>query len=1259
MEMALQGCLRSRVCFGISKQSLNEKFTGVSDMKSVLKSGSFFAIVHCSVLVFGLTVSLLVAPSAKADNYAKIQGTVTDPTGAVLAGVKISATNVGTGLRYTAETQADGSYVLLNLPIGTYRVSAEHSGFRSYTASGITLVLDQIYALNVKMELGQISEQVVVEAARVQVETANTQLGTVITGDTIVDMPLNGRNWTQLQLLEPGVMSSNDRFGTYSTNGSQTQQNSFLINGQDSNDLPLNTPIIIPSPDAIAEFSMVTDTINPEYGRNSGAIMNAAIKSGTNSFHGSAFNFYRDTSLNTKDFFTHSPAVFHQNQFGGTLGGPVWKDHTFFFFSYQGSRFRQPQASSQVTLFSDAQRGGDFSDAIASAFNGAPPAQAGAAPGNPNVSPVPMFGDAASPCPVSGGTMCPAGTFYGKAYDNTGTLITNGLFSTGVIPTQDLNSLAVGLMNKYVPTAASVGGALYTPVAVTAGKADQYLWQVDQTFSSKDSIRAYGFIQSNPSQDTLPFTGATIPGFPEQAQRHAKQFTASWNHVFSPNVLNELRFGYTRFNFVAVEPVNVQLPSSAGFSINPQLTGSAGLPVMNLLGFFTIGFSNNGPQPRIDQVYQIDDNFSSVMGRHTMKFGFDGRRYAVSNPFANQNNGNFQFLGSGTFSTGDPGADFLLGIPDTYGQGSGSFIDAHAQGFYTYAQDSWKAASNFTINYGVGWQINTPTTDRFNHSRAINCFRPGEQSAIFPTAPTGLVFPGDNGCTASGYSTRYTHFGPRLGFAWAPQGSGALEHLTGGAGKFSVRAGVGVYFNQVEEEQTLQNLTAPPFALTDAGVSDVPGAHPSFAAPFTSVNPAPVTYNVYNGTTITPNTVPTASIPNKYPFTPPPAGSAVDFSTFEPMSLNVTDPHYAVPYLVNYNLTIQREFPGQMILSVGYVGSQGRHLERAQELNVGNNAAACAADPACIANRDNLSTTEPQFFKYGYAGTPLAGVFGSIGQQGTDGNSLYHSLQASLKKRTSHGLQFLLSYTYAHSQDNGSGFESSAFGNRGVNPFIPGLNWGDSDFDARQRFVASYQYEIPVPHALGSGSVLSRVFKGWRIAGNTTLQTGFPLSLNSTHETSLTCPGFGIVFYTCWDNPNQVAALVPENPRVARNKAAGNRLPNCTGTLRSGNFIFAPASFCDAAFGTFGNTGRDSLLGPGLNFTNLALMKDIPIKEQMRFELRLETFNTFNHVNFNNPRSTFGSGGSGTNVASSLLGRVTSDSAIGPRFVQLAAKFYF
>lgn len=779
-------------------------------MKRVLPGGAVLPLCLSVIAIVVFLFSPLGVQPAMADNlYAKIQGTVTDPTGAVLSGVKLTATNVGTNLAYTAQTSGDGNYVFLNLPIGTYRVTATNSGFRTFTATGITLVLDQIFALNIKMELGQVSEQVLVEANNVQVETTSTQLGTVINGDTIVDMPLNGRNWTQLQLLQPGVMASSDRFGTYSTNGSQTQQNSFLINGQDSNDLPLNTPLIIPSPDAIAEFSMVTDTINPEYGRNSGAIMNAAIKSGTNSFHGSGFEFYRDTFLNTSDFFTRAPAIFHQNQFGGTIGGPIWKNHSFFFFSYQGRRFRQPQASSTQTVYSAAERGGNFNEdllTIANAGAGTTPFALTGDDGASHPVGTPWFSDNGS----NTGAIFNCGTPTFAPPPNNTRIVACSNAAFGNIGSANFDPIAQKLLTTFIPMPNAPQNG-YNFTAITSGSDDQYLWQVDHTFSSKDSIRFYGFLQSSPSVDTLPFTGATLPGEPELAARHYKQFTAGWNHVFNPNVLNELRFGYTRFNFVAVQPVTPILPSSYGFNITPQNPAAAGLPVEVVNGFFTLGFSQNGPQPRKDQVYQLDDNFSYVMGKHSLKFGYNGRKFGVSNPFSFLNSGSYSYANSGPYTSGLPSLDFLLGIPDSYAQSSGGFIDASAYGHYLYAQDSWKVKSDLTVNYGVGWQINTPTTDHFNNNRAINCFRPGQQSFIYPTAPTGLTFPGDGGCNPSGYSTGFTHFGPRLGMAWAPHASGPLGRLTGDQGKFSIRAGVGVYFNQVEEEAHAPELDCASF----------------------------------------------------------------------------------------------------------------------------------------------------------------------------------------------------------------------------------------------------------------------------------------------------------------------------------------------------------------------------------------------------------------------------------------------------------------
>jgi len=362
---------------------------------------SFLAFLFALGLVCGMVVW---TTPAHADNlYASIRGTVVDPSGAVVPDAKLTATNLATGLSYSTTSSKDGLFGFLQLPIGDYSVKVERSGFKTLTEGHIHLDLDEIYALNAKLELGAVAEVVEVEANPAQVETTSMQLGTTVTGNQIVELPLNGRNWTQLMQLQPGVQASSDRFGLgltgggFSASGAETQQNSFLVNGTDTNDATLNTPLVIPSPDAIGEFDLVGSTLNPEYGRNSGAIVNAAIKNGTNQFHGNGFEFYRDTFLDAIPWFQTQRELFHQNQFGGTVGGPIVKNHAFFFFSYQGTRSVTPQPSAQADSFSglnfgqnapsvytQAQRGGNFS---------------GSAPFGSNPIPFAMFGDSASACP--------------------------------------------------------------------------------------------------------------------------------------------------------------------------------------------------------------------------------------------------------------------------------------------------------------------------------------------------------------------------------------------------------------------------------------------------------------------------------------------------------------------------------------------------------------------------------------------------------------------------------------------------------------------------------------------------------------------------------------------------------------------------------------------------------------------------------------------------------------------------------------------
>ncbi|HUK25778.1 MAG TPA: carboxypeptidase-like regulatory domain-containing protein, partial [Terriglobales bacterium] len=1001
------------------------------------------ALLTVGVLGLGLSGNY----QAYADNvYASIRGTVTDPSGAVLPGVKVTATNVGTGVPYAVNSNTDGTYVFLQLPVGNYVLKAEKTGFKAYTTSNIHLSVNQVYSLNVTMEVGAVNQEVVVEANAAQVETTNIQLQTLVDEQKIVDMPLVGRNWTQLEQLSPGVVASSDRFGTYSANGSQSNQSSYLLNGMDDNDLPLNEPSIIPSPDALSEFNIITNTINPEYGRNSGAIVNAIIKSGSNSFHGDGFEFYRDTFLNVKTYGQNTTPQFHQHQFGGTFGGPIWKNHTFFFFSYQGVRARAPEpgAGNLVPVFSAGERGGDFSD-IHSFYNSVTNPEPATSPCGANYSG--PFGP--NPLPFDVGTAS-AGTPWCVA------------FPTGVISSGDFNPISAALLGQYVPSPNTSGNEFsFNPTR--ASIQDQELLRIDHTFTQNDAIWGTMFLERAPQTNDLPLPGgSTLPGFGDVNQEHFKQYIVDWSHTFSGSALNELRAGYTRFNLAADQPQQVVAPSSVGFDINSQLTSGQSLPFIQINNLFNLGFTTNGPQPRIDATFEVTDNFSKVIGNHALKFGWDGRRFDVWNPFSGSNNGKFTFGAKGPYSTGVDGADFLLGIPDTYGQGSGGLIIARAYESYSYFQDQWKVKPNLTVTLGTGWQVDTPLHNNQFGGKDVVCFRAGVQSTIAPTAPMGLLYPGDSGCNnAGGTKTLWKDFGPRVGFAWAPN-AGWLSG--GGTGKLSIRAGWGYYFNRYEEESALQNLGDPPFSLSSTGVADlgVPGTSPSFVNPFVDVNP---TSGVGEA--------------NKFPFVPPPL-SSVDFSFFEPMSLSLYSQHLSAPQAMNYNLTIQREFGDSTVVSVGYVGSQGRHLVRFLEQNPITlaGAAACAADPVCVSNAAIQHVVFPDHSIY------PGDEFASLGTISTNGDSNYNSLQASAKRSFRNGLSFQLSYTWSHSMDNGSGFEDTGFnGWYAVNPFpqYSFLNWGDSAFDARQRFVAGYSYQLP--QLKGDHRWANMLIGGWEFSG--------------------------------------------------------------------------------------------------------------------------------------------------------------------------------
>jgi hypothetical protein len=1237
---------------------------GTTGMRNLSK---LKVLALCLILIGALGVGFA------ADVNGRIKGTVTDPQGAVLAGVKVTATNEATGVKFDTTTGPDGGYLFPQLPIGTYTVSVAASGFKSFTAKGIVLNIDQEYIEPIKLSIGSTAEIVEVAAAPVQVDTTDMQLSNVVTADQMVELPLINRNFTGLELTLPGVQASSDRFGSFSVSGSQTQQSSYLINGADANDIALNTLVFGgsgPNLDAIDQFNLIDGPLNAEYDRNSGGIVSATIKAGSNHFHGDAFEFYRDTFLNTANFYQHNivtgaplVATYHQNIFGGTVGGPILRDKLFFFGAYQGTRQVVPQTGGNVGVYFGQMLNGDFS------LNN--PAATAPKPPNPSsTNPCPVWGSATNPSawgcnpiPSSIASLLPgcAGdeTWAQCAYDYQ-----------GKFPTTAFNSVAQTLVTKYVPAPNSGSSYLFKPVTTTTN--NQYIGRVDFSLNPANQIYGLFIMFKQKAPETLPFTGATLPGFGDVSSQSTNMITVDYVHQFGSTAVNDFAAHYTRFNFDAVEPQTPVAPSSVGFDINAQNTKGSGLPLISVTGQngvgFALGFSNNGPQPRIDQVIQVDDSFSKIIGRHSLKFGYDGRRFNVSNPFSANNNGNFSFNPStSAYSTGDGALDFLFGIPGTYNQGSGAVIQADAFLNYIYAQDAWKVNPTLTLNYGLAYSIDTPLHNNQYGGLGIVCLNPGVQSKIFTNAPFGIAYPGDGACNNAGLAkTRYTELGPRFGFAWAPD----LGAISGQPGKFSIRGGFGIYYNRTEEESALQTLQTPPFGIGSGGAADF-GGSPSFVNPFADIDGG-------------------GSVNNKFPYAFPKGAGAIPVSTWlltEPFDVSTYDSSFRAPYAENFQLSVERELPSRVVARASYVGSLGRHNQVTYEGN-GETAAghaACLAGPeyspvlgatiSCSANRNNQSFFFPQNQILGTADKanmgvdPNTGVTGlaSAGTVGSYASSSYHALQVSVEKAPTHGLLFQISYTYAHALDNGSSFENSGFGSngqRGWNQWAPSLNYGDSLYDARHRLVFSPIYRIP-QFAGSALSLKNMAFAGWEISGITTLATGFPYDISYAGGTSrsLYCSA-NWYFYACPDVPEQVAPLtfgnkrtrVPSNP----NGGSGNSvyITNARSTTAAGvaaktgipGFTTGAAALQPEPLGSFGNVRRNPFHGPGINNTNLIIAKNFMLvpERNVSIQIRMESDNAFNHTQFNNPTS---------GVTSGNLGLITS--AASARQTQLAAKVYF
>ncbi|MGB2679098.1 MAG: carboxypeptidase regulatory-like domain-containing protein [Candidatus Acidiferrum sp.] len=953
----------------------------LAQVKSFCCRSIFFA-------AFFSMLFLLSAPYAGAQSTGgRIRGTVTDESGGAIVGAKVNLINEGTNVSREMQTSGTGAYLFLEVPVGSYELDVNQQGFKKYARKGIVLVLNEIATVDITLQVGSNVDTVEVTGAPPVIDTTTTQLGAVMTDQSVRELPLNSRNTYQLLQLQPGVQSQlgadlfygSSNSGVVSVNGGRGRSNNYMVNGGDGNDIFVNGPAIQPSPDAIEEFRVLTNTFDAEYGRNSGSVVNVVTKSGSNSVHGDFYEFFRNKVLNTKGFFDSTVPDYKQNQFGGTLGGPIKKDKSFLFGSYEGNRLRQGISSGQVFLPTAAEAGGDFS--AEGPFTGAVTnptfaqqlinrsTTTGATPQTCSSA------IAASPGAAALATLAslPEGSplIQPVPYDS--------IFPNGIVPTACFDPTAMALYQNYV---APAGTGVVTYAPDRKDREDQFTLRFDHNFTPAQHFTAYYYFDDDDRTD--PFSnfqaaGANVPGFGGLFKTRVQQLNVSETSTIGSTAVNELRFNYFREGQGNLNhPLNLLTslhdacgslvpaancfadPTNPTSGITTNIPGREGVPFVQVLGGFVIGNNFEGELPQTGNTYQFSDNFSRLIGTHSLKFGADLRLqkfnqflyYNINGDFTIQNGGSANSLNPAS-SSADAYPDYFLGVPTTYSQGAAQAENLTNYGLYLFAQDSWKIKSNLTLNYGLRWELNTPYVDSGNR---LQTFRPGQITAKYPCwlsqagadtinntvgssvvapgdcgpssaqnayFPTGLVFPGDKGVPQGLTSTYYKAIAPRFGVAYSPGWTeGPLAKITGGPGKSTIRGGYGIFYNPIEQLVMEQFSAEPPFGIS-ASLSS-----PMFNTPYLGQNGV---QSPNNG----------GGVIHQTPTTPcfdsaGPAG-CVDWSLFRPILLyGEFQPHLRTQYAEQYNFTIERQLTSDMLLRIAYVGTQAHHLLSVRDLNYGN-----------------------------------------------------------------------------------------------------------------------------------------------------------------------------------------------------------------------------------------------------------------------------------------------------------------------------------
>ncbi len=1018
------------------------------------------------VLVVLAALCGLTLPVWSQEVTASITGTVTDPSGAAVQGATVTATSEERGLTYTAVTNDSGLYRIAQLPVGTYSLKIEKPGFASVAHLPFVLTLNQVARVDVGMKIGQATETVEVTGTAPVLETDVTQVDTIINAATNDNLPLASRNYVQLTLLSPGAVTTNPASFTsgnntdfYSgrplINGNREQANNFLLDGMDNNQVSDNLLGYTPAPDAIQEFNLITSNAPAEFGNFQGGIVNSTIKSGTNQYHGDAWEFFRNDVLNANSWSNNfnglSKAKLRWNMFGAALGGPIIKNKLFFFADYQGQRFNHPSSSSANTMFTAAERTGDFGAVCADGFNGSGNCNGDGQVYNPCVS-------FTEPCTPSS----PAAT-------------TRNPFPFNVIPAAMISPVAANLFASNLYPSVVNNGLQQNAVNTNAQalKVDQGDIKIDFRATDKDSIyyrftRAY---QNNPGTNSQVLLGNSYSSTP------IYNTVGDWSRTLSNNLVNDLRIGWSHVTFGSGTSWDSSV-ADFGNTLGIGNGNPTGLDGLLLLRFSNSPLSDLGTQESTtsfdDHVWQFEDAVSWTHGRHNLKFGGQLWRQIIKTFYAGNNgqlglmdfDGRFtsDTIGTAGNGTGDGGADFVLGLPFQYGRGvsTGKTWEQSSNIIGLYAQDTWRVTDRLTLNLGLRYEAHTPWVE--SH----------DQQANYNFATGNIDLAGKNGASRGLYRGFYggRDFQPRIGFAWTPEFLGDHTVIRGAYTISSYLEGTGT---------NLRLTLNPPFTP-----AEINALYNNAALPLT---------NTSDGIVGSASSAPCD----------PPA-----YACYAQAFLRVWDPDVQPAIANQWNLTVQHQFGHDTTFQIGYVGQKGTHLmvpyDYAQRVLLPNSSCTtppCTAPSPFFAQNPTL---------YDVLGNPAQNNLGAtVSGTRSNGNMEYNSLQAVLQKQMSHGLQYQVSYTFSKCMSDSTGYygawenalSASAYWQ---NVYDARSEWAPCYYDATHVISGYAIYDLPFGHgktfAQNANKVVDAIIGGWQVSPIITFRTGFPLPIYGAADQS-------------------------------------------------------------------------------------------------------------------------------------------------------------